>query len=402
MPGAVAARALCFVAIATSAARAQPDKPKLRPVAVIALTEDDGAAKKLRQEIEDALYNHWALKPPANRFDKELEGKFLDEDASGIALARQQVKTADDKIAQGDLDTARNAARTGLLRLADVTPTVANALRADLAFSIGMAELNARDKKAAAAAFAFASRLDPARRLDPSSYLDQIVRAFETARTAPAPNVQLEVTGAGRVWIDGVAVGAAGTFEVAVGTHLVQIADFDHETRGAIVDAPGKLAIDAPIATAELKVQRARAALARAPDQTAIAGSLRQLADVVGVRDAVLITKKEDRLLVQTVTWSGALPVFSVERDPVGVKPEELLEPLSGPKPIDVVKEPPRPPIKPRIDPLITEGQPAWYRKRWVQLSIAGGVVATVAAIVLFAHRDQTVPLDTKTRFPLP
>ena len=81
---------------------------------------------------------------------------------------------------------------------------------------------------------------------------------------------------------------------------------------------------------------------------------------------------------MQTVTWNGELPVFSVERDPIGAKPDELLEPLSGVKPIDEPKEPPRQPIKPRVDPdpHQHEGEPAWYRKRWVQVSIAGGASA--------------------------
>ena len=397
----VTARVVCLVALAAAVARAQPETR--RQVAVIDLTTDD-QAKKLREDLYNALVKHWALAPAQNTFDRDFEGPFLDEDAPIVEAAAQDAHEAEDALAQGELKRARVKARDGLDKLTSAGPTAGSALRADLAFALGVADLMARDKKASAAAFALAARLDPLRRLDPGRYMDDIVRAFEAAKAAPAAKVALVVSGNGHVWVDGLLVGTApSTFEVTVGLHIVQVADFGLETRGAVVETPSSAVTIADAkAPDELKVRRARASLARAPDRIALAGTLRGLADLVGVHDAVLITKQDGKLFVQTVTWREDLPVFSKEREVAGASPEELLEPLSGPKPPDEVREPPRAPIKPRTDPVPPrEGEPKWYRKPWVlPVAIAGGVIAIAVPVILVVGQHRYVTPPMKAEFP--
>jgi hypothetical protein len=400
MPGRVPRRMVCFVVFAASAAMAQT---KHRPVAIIDLS-GEGAAKQLRGNIYDTLLTHWALRPTTNTFDNALQGEFLDEDRPHLETARRHAQAAEDAVGQFDAKTARERARAGLDELMNAHPTAGMSLRADLAFALGIAELSARDKKAADRAFALAARLDPKREPDHDRYMDAIVKAYDAAKVAPAPRVKLEVRGTGHAWIDGVLVGAApGTFEVAAGEHVVQLADADRFTRGQIVNAPNEIDIPPAPADPELQVRRARRDLANAPDATARAGVLKHLADLVGVRDVVLISKADDGALrTQTVTWKDGALAYSDWRavDAAAASQEQLLEPLSGPQPVAIQPPPPKP-VRPLPNPNDHHGETdrAWYRKKKVWAAILGGALASGAAIYLVVHQQHYVMPMPKTEF---
>lgn len=384
---------LALVCVLCGAAAADAAR---RPVAIIDLSADPAAAR-LRSELFGALVSSWALAPISNTFDRALEGPFLDEDKDRLAAAHAAQVEADDALAQFNAGSAKKLAAEALDRLLAAHPAAGQTLRADLAFALGIAELVARHKDAADQAFALAARLDPARKPDPASYIDDIIKAYDRARAAPVRTVALEVRGSGHVWIDGALVGTApGTFEVAAGEHLVQLADPDRMTRGWRGVAPSAQPVDIADepATVELQVRRARLALARAPDATARAGTLVKLAELLHVQDAVLVFKADGELVVQLVPWKDGMPDFSKPLQPVGGDFEKLLEPLSGPKP--EVREPPRPPTRPRVDPDPHEGEPVWYRRRWVQATVAGAVVATAVGLFLWTRREQTISYRMK------
>jgi hypothetical protein len=400
MPTGLPGRVLCFVAIAAGAAHAQ-DPDKRRQVAVIDLSGAE-AAKRLRTELYNALLNNWALKPTSNQYDSALQGELISEEDRDLRVqARKLEQEAEEALAQFDARLAKQRAIEGLDTLLAAQPSSDPTLRGDLAFALGIAELTARDTKAAELAFALAARLDPMRRPDPARYMGAIVRAFDAAKSAPAKVVTLEVKGTGHVWIDGVVVGVApGTFETAAGLHVVQLADSNRLTRGQRVVAPDIAVIADDDAPMRVQIERARAALARAPDAIARAGRINRLAELIDVRDVVLIATADDgSLRTQTVMWKDGALAYSDWRavDPK-TPAEALLEPLSGPKPEVRVDPPPVKPVKPLKEPH-RENEPAWYRRRWVQVSVAGAVIATVVGIYLLAHQPHYVTPPMKGSF---
>jgi hypothetical protein len=359
-----------------------------RVVAVVDLSADPDA-KVLRNALNNTLYNHWALRPLDSRLDEALLGDFVDEDDEPLRRARADRSEAEDRLARFDFQPAALAARDGLAQLGAASPEAAVGPSADLAALAGMAELEQHHDKDAAGYFAFAHRLNPSYAVDPVRYLPEIVDAFQRAAAAHAPSVKLAVTGPGHVWIDGVDRGAAGTFEVTAGWHLVQVVGADLVTAGQLdeIEADRSLELDAQVATDAKRVQRARRALAELPDDAvARAGAMKQLAELLNVHDAVLIWKRKDdsKLLVQT--WRDREPGFSALRERGREPAKELLAPLSPPEPPYVA--PPPPPLPP-LPPV--EDEPPWYRRRWVQASVAGGVAVAVVGAILYARRQQTV-----------
>lgn len=358
-----------------------------RKVAVIDLSADP-EAKQLRDALYNALVEHWALRPlDTAGLNDALQGDFVDEDRDGLDTARRKHGEAEDALARFELQPALASASDGEAALGVVNPAQAATACADLAFVAGVAELALKDKDAVALQFAFTHRLDPSRTPDPVRYLPEILDAYRAAATASAPHVHLDVKGTGHVWIDGAARGSApATFDVETGYHLVQLTAPDRLTRGQIVrvERDTSVVIDTPAAPLELRVKRARKALALLPDDAvARAGAMNQLAELLGVHDAVLIWKRkaDRRLLVQT--WRDRAPGFSALREHAGEPARDLLEPLSPPRP----PEPPHVAVQQPLPPLVPhEGEPPWYQKRWVQASVAGGVVLTVVGAILWAR----------------
>jgi hypothetical protein len=382
---------VCVLLIAAQTARADR-----RKVAVVDLSGDP-VAHELRKALYNELLGHWTLQPLGDaQRDAALQGVPRDEDVAPIDAAKLKKEHADDSLDRYDAVNAENEASDGLTGLLVVVPNATSiALAADLAVARGVANLARRKPADAAVAFALAHRLNPMKELDPARYLPEIRDAFNDAfKIAPA-KTSVEIKGTGRAWIDGKDVGQApGVFETTVGSHLVQLTGPDRETRGVYATTPASAPIeiaDAP-ASVEIRIERARLVLARAPDEAARAAAMKQLADLLDVHDAVLISKNaDDKLVIQT--WRDLPPDeckvnphcgFSKFRIHTDEKPIDILEPaLSPPKP--------EPQIPIPFIPIKPEPEPPWYQKRWVQASVAGGVLAVVVGSLLIARQDHFI-----------
>lgn len=383
-PVVAAFRALvCVVILLIGGAQAHADR---RPVAVVDLANEQ-ATRDLGEQLKTALESHPDLRPlPSSTDDAALIDKLDDPDADRIARADEAKAKAEAQISAFDFKAAIADAREGQSELLYVTPSRAIKTYADLAFVLGVALHNDGRLADARIAFAHAYRLDPSRVLDPGRVVPDIVQAYADAKAAPAAPGMIEVPGTGNVWIDGTEVGLApGTFPTSEGEHVVWRTGIDRETRGlrvAVVAARTALTeipdIEAP---RRIKVQRARQLLARAPDPSARSAAMQRLADLVGVKDAVLLSMTNTRVIIQT--WHDGpgeqLRGFSALRERGTTTVDDLLTPLAAPKKL---VEKPEPPIKiPIVEKTFLERRP-------VQLGIALGVAVTIVGIVLFATRD--------------
>jgi hypothetical protein len=143
--------------------------------------------------------------------------------------------------------------------------------------------------------------------------------------------------------------------------------------------------IDASKADARTRIQRARLALSRAQargDDVARAGAMKQLAELLGVDDAVMISKRADGQL-QWETWRDRAPGFSAPKIYTNQKPEEILEalgPLHRPRPVFTG---PPPFVRP---PLLEEQH--WYNKGWLPLSLFGTVAVVIVGGYLLSRID--------------
>lgn len=383
-PGMVARMVLCSLVVLAGTGHAE--RP---PVAVIDLSAAD-PAKELSDALYKALVDHAGLRPlDAPTLIAALRGPFVDEEGAYLRRAQQYKQQADDALSQLDDRNAAIFAGNGMAELAFVQPSPEMlGLYAELAFAYGQAQIGLRKPNDASLAFQLAHRLDPAHSPDRTRYPPNIVAAFNAAAVKPTIAAKVAIKGEGRVWIDGVEQGPAGaTFDTSEGLHLVQLTGPDRETRGeqALVPLAAALNIVSAPATEELKVKRARIAMSRARDPAERASAIKRLAALLGVRDAVLITKNTaGELTVQT--WRDREPGFSalvVHRDE---KPVELLRPLAPPalkveKSFEPVPDPP---------PIVIEER--WHQKTWIRASIAGGVIAGIVGAILYARRDQTLP----------
>ncbi|MBV8756337.1 MAG: hypothetical protein JO257_03615 [Deltaproteobacteria bacterium] len=385
------ARVAVVCAALGAVAAAQP--PDRRKVAVVELT-DDPKATALRGAFYDELQVHWQLRPLGNNaLETALEGSFLDEDKPHLDLAKRDLQLAEDALAQFDYRAAQKNAEGARVELAWVTPTVALPLYVDATLMLGQAELAASHNNQAAQAFALVHRLDPLRQLDPGRYLPEIVQ-FYNEHPARTDTVKLQVIGHGRVWIDGTERGTApGTFDVGGGEHLVQLTGPDRVTRGESVDKDSVEIPDQP-ASAELQVQRARLALYKAPDPSARAGRMQELAKLLDVHDAVLIDVRDGALVVQT--WKDRAPGFSEFVTYHDQDPTELLVPLAP------AKNPEEPKITIPFNPPPKTPEEPWWQARWVQGSAALGATIVVVGIVLYATRDQYIQTPTSPGFVNP
>ncbi len=383
-PGLVARMVVGFVlAIAGMADAAR------RPVAVIDLSASSEATQ-LANDLYKVLLNHGELQPLNKAgFTTALQGDFDDENAVQIANARRYKQDADEALAQLDDDAARKNARAGMDALTYVLPSAPEmvGLYADLAFAYGQAQIGLRNAKEASRAFQLAHRIDPNRSPDPTRYPPNIVQAYKDAADLPTIPAKLVVRGSGRVWIDGIEQGPAGAqYTTSEGLHLVQLTGPERQTRGDMVLVPSSMPLNIQEAPAsdELKVKRVRFELAKARDPAERASAMKRLAALLGVGDAVLILKEDNKLLVQT--WRNREPGFSalvLHRDEA---PTDLLAPLAPPA-IKIEKkfEPP-----PELPPIVEE--PRWYQKKWVRASIAGGVIVGIVGAILYARRDKFLP----------
>ena len=374
-----------------------------RPVAVVDLA-GDAATEKLAKDLNPVLQQHPDLRPISDpQIVPELFGPFVDDDTTNISNAQNAKVTAEERLARFEFQLAQESASNGLRDLEKVMPSSnALALYAQLSFVRGQALLGVPARKTEApTAFALAHRLDPTFVPDPARYLPDVVRAFESAKKAWTGKGTLAVGGSGRVWIDGKDSGVSPIeVEVDAGPHLVWLTGPDRKTTGVPVTvAAGKkntLAIKDDPADVFLKVRRARAQLRNAPDPAARAAAMRLLAELVGVRDAVLLTSANNKIIVQT--WNAGTrdqtPGFSALRELKNEKPIDLLTPLAPPRKTD--EEDPGPPSKKKI--VVEERR--WYERRSVQAGmIVGALAIAVTAYYIYnSLTDDTVTVDNNTQ----
>jgi len=387
-PVMAAFRALvCIVLLLlVGSSRAAADR---RPVAVVDLA-NEVATQELASALRAALEIHGALRTlPSSQTtdDAALIERIADPDSPAIARALEAKAKAEAQVLAFDFPLAITYAREGQRELLNVTPSVAVKTYADLAFILGVALHNEQRAAEARVAFIHSHRLDPSRTLDPARIVPDIVQAYASAKAAPVAQGQITVEGIGNVWIDGTEVGLApGTFAASEGDHVVWRTGIDRDTRGLVVSVAAARPTLAEIPDVEAprrtKVQRARQLLARAPDPSARSAAMQRLADLVGVKDAVLLSMSGGKVIVQT--WHDGpgelLRGFSALRERGTAKADELLTPLAPPrKPIEPVEGPKPGPIVVAKD---------WYERRPVQLGIAVGIAAAIVAGVLFATRD--------------
>ncbi len=384
-PAVAAFRAIvCTVLLLLAAGRrAHADR---RPVAVVDLANEQ-ATRDLAEQLKSTLELHPDLRPlPSSTDDAALTEKLDDPDADRIIRAVDAKTKADAQIFALDYRAAIAEARDGQNELLFVTPSRAVKPYSDLSYVLGVALFNDQRLAEAKIAFAHAYRLDPSRALEAGRVLPEIVQAYADAKAAPTGQGMIEVTGMGNVWIDGTEVGLApGTFPASEGEHVVWRTGIDRETRGlrvAVVTAKTSLA-DIPNveATRRVKVQRARELLARAPDPSARSAAMQRLADLIVVKDAVLLSMTNDRVIIQT--WHdgpGDLGRgFSALRERGTDKVDGLLLPLA----------PAKKPIEKDPDPIkVPVVKKTFFERRPVQLGLAFGVATAIVAGVLWATRD--------------
>lgn len=390
---------LCILMLGVSLAGPGRADAARRPVAVIALA-DDPQAEAYANLIGTALVHHAALAPlePGSMIGA-LVGEFLDEYRDQIASAEGTRVRAEQALADFVFPVAISTAQVGHEALHTVVPsTHAVALYAELALVLAKAKLGENLLAEAAKFFGLVHRLTPGRRLDPALHLPEVVSAYEAARNGRGRAGKLVIKGSGRVWIDGNDQGATtGPFVLPEGLHVVWLTGFERETVGrqVWVDADQENVLDLGDAPAplRLKVQRARIALRNAPDPAARMVAMRRLADLLAVRDAVLISVPGGKVIVQT--WhdraeGDLLEGFSAHRLAEGETPLDLLRPLAPP-PRRVGDWPRPPPVPDR----------PWYRRRGVQAAIAAGVLGAIAGSVMIGRAldGDHVGLDGNTTF---
>lgn len=369
-----------------------PDAPvERRQVAVIDLTEDE-QVRTLSGALYAAINQSDGLMIPNTRdYDRDLTGHLVDEDGIPLNNAINARAEAQARLDETQAIEAGTVARRGEQDLARIVPTAdAQALYAELSILVGLAALDQGHAQEANLALSLAHRLDPSRQLDPARYPPDVVAGWKRAIDSKPELVTLEVKGTGRVWIDFVERGPApGVFkDLEVGDHVITVTGFDRKTWGEPHDlaASTVLVVKDEPADNHQKVARARLALSRAQasgDDVARAGAMQQLATLLGVGDAVMISKRPDQK-IQWETWRDRAPGFSAPKQFTNQRPEEMIEGLAGPR---------RPPalrreVEPFKPPIVVEQ--VWYEKRWIQASAAGAVLAVIVGGILLANRTQT------------
>jgi hypothetical protein len=309
-----------------------------------------------------------------------LYGSFSNDDESALEAARLSKTTAEDQLARYSFETAyQSAAMNGLARLRKATPTPDSLLLyAQLSFTAGQAQLGIRRQVAdAPRSFALAHRLAPTFIPDPARYLPDVIEAFEAAKRRWTGKGTLSVGGIGRLWIDGKDFGTApvDVVEVDAGPHVVWLTGPDRNPHAmeVVVEAGKKarVTMDDTPASKEDKLHRARSDLRTAPDPTARAARMKQLAQLVGVRDAVLLSSANGKINVQY--WNDGTrpqPGFTSLHEYKNEKPADLLLALAPKK----AKAEPPPVIV--VKPLVDNRR--WYERRTWQASIAIGVIAAI------------------------
>jgi hypothetical protein len=376
--------AVCTLLIGVVIARAQPVLK--RPVAVIDLSGEP-AAEQLAKKLGVALIAHDELSPvPDPALPGELIGGFVDEDADRVSRTRTDKTSAEDRLAAYQFASAASTARDAqdtLLR-AHPTPAVVQ-LYGELAFVLGQARLGERRPVEAAAAFLLAHQLMPELVPEPARYPPDVLQAFQDAKSGTKQTGKLVIRGSGRAWVDGREIGVASaasspSVELTAGMHVVWLTGPTRRPEGTVVrvKAGVETAINITDAPADdrLKVRRARAVLRAAPDSSARAAAMKQLAQLLGVHEAILLTSNSGALAFQT--WRENNYGFSRTIEVKTRRPIEILEELAPkPKVEDPIEEPP-------IELPVQELR--WHERPLVRAGIVAGVLGAIVGTVLIVR----------------
>jgi hypothetical protein len=374
MPSGLSARVVAVFTLAFGVSIAQAER---RPVAVIELSGDP-LSQQVAQDLNPILLSHPELQPIAEASMTVELNRYVDEDDKLYHDAENDKQNAEAELNRFALDFAQRSASTGESKLQGVVPTgKVLTLYSQLAFLRGQATLGLKAANAPSA-FALAHRLDPGFVPDAARYLPDVVQAFEAAKTKWSGKGTLVIAGHGRLWIDGREQNTApAEVEVETGPHVVWLTGADRVTaaRSVVVEGGKKTKLeipDMPI-TRALDVQRARVALRKAPDPAARIVAMKELAALLQVEDALLLSAANGKVIYQT--WNAGkrhdlAPGFSALRE---MKPKDKLSDLllGLTPPPKVVKKEEEEPLKPVVEKR-------WYERRSVQASIAIGVVAAI------------------------
>lgn len=383
---------LAALAVVVLAAAAGDARAQRRPVAVIDLSGEP-AVEKLAKDLERELNGHPELSQVIDStLSAELIGQPADDDRRRLDEAVGSLSRAQAELEKFSFKPAAVHATAAESALYEVTPSLAVTLFADLAFVQGRIRLGESLGPEALEQFALSYRLDPRRVLDPARVLPEEAEAWKKAQISVQGTSTLSVKGTGRLYVDGVDLGpVGGPVEVVPGLHIVSLSGPERQTRSRLVRAAAGTAQaleieDAP-ATERLKVRRARLALRSAPDATARASLMANLAAMLGVRDAILLSLVNGKVTVQT--WRDQAPGFSARREVGDETPARILEGLAPKAP---VKE-----VKPPIVVVPPPPEERWYSRPWVQATGLG-----VAAVIISVIAVSIASSDTRVGDPNP
>lgn len=362
-----------------------------RTVAVIdatAGTTGDPEVTELVVRLDAQLAREDALGAVASERRPALVGGIADTRQTATSEARSALIRARDALGRFDHADAIAEADRGLARGVELVPDPEIAkLLADLAFVRGLAQHDAKRDPDASRDFALVHRLDAGRTLDPIKYRPAVVELFEAAAaTGELTSLDIDAPAGATVWVDGVSVGEApATVALAAGQHAITVTGERLVTRGQIADVPAsgsglKIRIDAAEASATTIVHRLRRNLATATTEEARLQAVEALVHGVGAQDAVIVGRDESGALYTRI-YSGKTATLGEPKPAKDAVPEKLLAPL---RPIKRVLPDPDP------DPVIPPPLEPWYRRRWVQASIGGTIVAGVITTLIVISAQPT------------
>lgn len=372
-------------ALAPGVARAQRPPRAIAVIEATAAPSTDAEATEVAAALEAQLQREADLILVVSDRRAALRGAIPDDSRAPLTEARAALADVRDVLARFDHGAAVAAADAAIARAVDVAPgEELLAVIADLALARGLALLGDGAAPDARASFALVHRLSPGRTLDPARYLPEVVAAFDAARATGDPaTLDVAADDGAEVWVDGARIGPApAVIQLAPGLHCVTVTGERLVARGQLVDVPhagATVTLDAAEAAPAVVLHRLRARLVAATGDVERAVVVAEILRLVGGQDAIVVARDDAGALVARI-YSGRAGTLGDARPAKDATPVDLIKPL---RPLKVPVRgggDDRPPVTPPIDT-----PPAWYERRWVQVSIGGTVVAGVVASVVYA-----------------
>ncbi len=351
-----------------------------RPLAIIDIVGTP-PSQALANKLSAALLSNGQLAPISDAtLAAALVGPLEDVEDEPLATARRALVEAEQSLSTFETSVAIARATSAMTELQRADPTAPHlTVYAELAFVCGRAALTDKNPSQASRWFALTARLAPTFTPDRGRYVSNVITAFDIARRPAGIVVPLAVTGDGEIVVDGIIFGPAPmTLSVEPGPHLIHLVSPEHLPVSAQIDvlATGATlqltALDAP---APIVVARLRRVLQTAPDATGRGAAITKMAKLAGVRDALVISRDSTGELALG-TWRDQAPGFAKPEPAARTTPEQVFASIAPPPTLPD----PIGPVGPIRPPTVTAH---WYQKRWVQVSVVGGVLLSAAGIAL-------------------